>query len=422
MKVDGDDDLFIVLGLDFGTSSTKLIVRLHYEPGQPSIAIPAPAFCQSNNHPYLWQTVIWLNENSEIFSPYPEEGATVLNNLKHGLIQWRSDSFRPEFDSTFKFNPHQAVVAYLAFVIRYTRGWLLLNRPKLFRGRKPVWFVNLGMPSASYDDEKLTKLYRCVGAAALQLAKFDKPIKIDTVRLFLDDSNVVKSRESKEAAEELGINVIPEAAAEMTCFAKSTRSASGLYLMVDVGAMTLDACMFRLNQVENKPDRFGFMAADVRPLGVDSLHWFLCNGKTKQEFVEQCNRMLRKIIVYTKRHRDPNASNWKPGGNTPIFLAGGGAANSLHQDIIIKDLDNWLKKYNSGNDGLLKLEFPPDNTLDLPETITESSQIFGRMAVAWGLSYPPTEIGDIASMREIENIPLPTKSENSNKFIGPEQV
>ena len=33
------------------------------------------------------------------------------------------------------------------------------------------------------------------------------------------------------------------------------------------------------------------------------------------------------------------------------------------------------------------------------------------MAVAWGLSYPPTEIGQIESMRDIEDIPPPGKVE-----------
>ncbi len=37
------EELFVILGLDFGTSSTKAIVRLPYEAGEPTIAIPAPS-------------------------------------------------------------------------------------------------------------------------------------------------------------------------------------------------------------------------------------------------------------------------------------------------------------------------------------------------------------------------------------------
>jgi hypothetical protein len=116
-----------------------------------------------------------------------------------------------------------AGVAYLTFVVRYVKGWLLRNRPDVFRGRKPVWFLNLGMPTASYDDVKLAATYRRVGAAALQLAKIDTPVTVEAAQLFLDDPHVAKAGASEEAAEELGVAVFPETAAEMTGFAKSTR-------------------------------------------------------------------------------------------------------------------------------------------------------------------------------------------------------
>ena len=136
------------------------------------------------------------------------------------------------------------------------------------------------------------------------------------------------------AAESLGVAVFPEAAAEMTGFAKSTRNAPGLYLLVDVGAMTLDASMFRLNQHVSDPDRYAFLAAQVRPLGVDSFHWFLAEGKTESGFIEQCQRSLNSVVWETRRRGDPNAETWKPGNDVPVFLAGGGAANRLHQDVV----------------------------------------------------------------------------------------
>ena len=39
--------LYVILGLDFGTSSTKVIARFPYEPGVPTVAIPSPAFCEA---------------------------------------------------------------------------------------------------------------------------------------------------------------------------------------------------------------------------------------------------------------------------------------------------------------------------------------------------------------------------------------
>ena len=242
-----------------------------------------------------------------------------LNSLKQGLIQGRSDTAISESAATVVVSRAQAGVAYLAFVIRYVKGWLLGNRPNLFQRRKPVWFVNLGVPTASYDDRKLAEPYRRIGAAALQLAKINSPITVEAARLFLNDPHVVEAGVSEGAAERLGIAVLPETAAEMAGFAKSTRNAPGLYLLVDVGAMTLDACMFRLNQDPNTGDFYAFMAAQVRPLGVDSFHWFQAEEKTEPEFVQQCDRTLRAIVWNTKQHRDTNAANWKRGNEVPDF-------------------------------------------------------------------------------------------------------
>ena len=55
------EEIFATIGLDFGTSTTKVIVRFPYEPGIPTIAIPAPPHCRSMAHPYLWQTVLWMD-------------------------------------------------------------------------------------------------------------------------------------------------------------------------------------------------------------------------------------------------------------------------------------------------------------------------------------------------------------------------
>ena len=408
------EKIFLIVGLDFGTSSTKVIVRLPYEAGEPTIAIPAPVPCRSDDEPYLWQTVLWL-QGDGAFLPWPEPGAEALSALKQGLIQGRA-AMAISTSGALEVTRTHAGVAYLAFVIRYVRGWLRVNRSDLFRGRRPVWFVNVGMPTASYDDPRLAKPYRRIAAAALQLAKIDSPVTLEAVRLFLDDPHVVKAGATDGAAEALGVAVFPEAAAGMTGFAKSARNAPGLYLLVDVGAMTLDSCMFRLNQHVSQVDRYAFMTAEVRPLGVDSFHWFLAEGKTESGFVEQCERTLNSVVWETRRHRDPNAETWKPGNDVPVLLAGGGAANRLHQDAV-ESVGAWLKR-DVRNDGIRRLELPVPTTIDLPEPVAD----FSRMAVAWGLSYPPTEIGRIHAMSDIDDIGPRDVVASTDRFVSKDQV
>jgi len=412
---DVGEELHFILGLDFGTSSTKMIVRLPYEAGQPTIAIPAPETCRSGDHPYLWQTVLWLTKDGT-FHPWPERGATVLNSLKQGLIQGRSDEKVSNVGASTSVTRAQAGAAYLALAIRYARGWLLRNRPNLFRGRKAVWFVNIGMPTASHDDPSIVKPYRCMGAAALLLAGIDSPVTVQATQRFLDDPHVIGAAASEEAAEEMGVVVVPETAAEMTGFAKSTRSAPGLYLLVDVGALTLDACMFHHIQRPVGENGYAFMAAAVRPLGVESFHWFLSEGKTESDFKRQCDRTLRAVVWDTKKRRDIYDECWRPGNDLPVFLAGGGATHDVHRDIV-ETLDPWLRQH-TGNEGIRRLELSTPRAIELPEPLAD----FGRMAVAWGLSYPPTEIGRIQPMRDIADIPPPVTADLNTRLVSKDDV
>ena len=409
------DELPVVLGLDFGTSSTKLVVRLPYEAGEPTIAVPAPPICRVDDNAYLWQTVLWLQETGT-FCPWPLAKATVLRTLKQGLLQGNVEKEISELPAGVEVSRAEAGVAYLAFVIRYAKGWLLDHRPELFRRRRPVWLLNLGMPAASYDDPMLVPPFRRIGAAALQLASFDGPITVESVRCILDDPHVMRSAESETCAEELGASVIPEAAAEMTGFARSTRGIPGLYLMVDVGAMTLDACMFRLNQDSGLDHRYSFMAAQVRPLGVDSHRWFQDQGKSTDNFIKQCDLTVRSVVWYTKTTRDPRDGSWKEGNELPVFLTGGGAKNHLHRNVV-DQLGPWLRS-STRNGGIRLLDLPAPSTLDCPEPIND----FGRLAVAWGLSYLPDQIGGIEPMSQIEDIPPLTVADRSGRYVSKDQV
>jgi len=408
-------ELPVVIGLDFGTSSTKLVVRLPFEAGEPTLAVPAPRVCQIDGNAYLWQTVLWLQETGE-FCPWPLAKATVLRTLKQGLIHGKVEKEISELPARVEVGRIQAGVAYLAFVIRYAKGWLHHHRPNLFLNRRPVWLLNLGMPAASYDDSILVPPFRRIGVAALLLACSDGPVTVDSVQRFLDKPEVLSSAGSKTCAEELGVSVIPEAAAAMTGFARSTHGNPGLYLMVDVGAMTLDACTFRLNEDSVLNHCYSFMAAQVRPLGVESYRWFRDQGKTTDEFIGQCNLTLRSLVMYTGKTRDPNDGSWEEGNELPIFLTGGGARNNLHRDVV-KNLGPWLSS-NARNRGIRLLDLPAPRTLDCPEPISD----FGRLAVAWGLSYPPDQIGGIEPMSEIEDILPPTIVNWRDGYVSKDQV
>ena len=270
----GDIPLFVTVGLDFGTSSTKVVVGLPFEAGAPSVAIPSPRFCRVEDHPYLWRTALWLN--GDAFIPYAVDSSIFFGYLKRRMIEVSGgDSSNDRSVVASSVEKSEAATAYVAYVLHYTKGWVVRNRPELLKGRDPVWFVNIGLPASTYDDPPLFSGYRRMAAAALMLVNARQSIGREAVRAFLQNRDVWRAGDSGEEAERLGVAVTPEVAAGATSFAKSHKGATGLYLMVDVGAATLDVCVFRLNKDPSGPDHYPLLAADVRPLGVQALHWFL---------------------------------------------------------------------------------------------------------------------------------------------------
>lgn len=408
--------LYAVIGLDFGTSTTKVMVRFPYEAGSPVFAIPAPKHCLSMKHPYLWQTALWLRNTGE-FVPYPNDDAHLLHALKQGIMSHRADvPIDLSGDGSPGVTRAEAAAAFLAFVVRYTRGWLAKHQPGLFQKRWPVWFLHVGVPAANFDDKTLLRGYRRVVATSLLLANDRAPVTVDLARRFLADDLVAAAADSVTDAEKLGVGVTPETAAEAAGFAKSTNTAPGLYLLVDVGAMTLDVCTFKLVQEPPDPDMYSLLAAQVRPLGVDAYHWFVGNGKTDSGFLEQCNRCLWKVVWGTKGTRDPNASAWRRRNALPVFLAGGGARNDMHRGIV-EQLDPWLREHTD-NEGIHLVPLPMPANISPP--IQESD--FSRLGVAWGLSFPPNEIGDFFPPSEIDDVPPPPRIDITGGFISKDQV
>ena len=409
--------LVVLIGLDFGASSSKIIVRLPYEPGQPTVAVPVPGYCRSSDHPYLWQTVVWV-QSSGAFAAYPERRAQMLQNLKQGIMGRSSTApVSSDLKEDSGVTRLDAAAAYLTCVIRYVKGWLLRNRPAWFRGRRPSWLLNLGLAAAWYDEKDLFRTYRRAAATALTLANSGDAVTVESIRAHQADEVIARAAQSERSAEEeLGIAVIPETAAAATGFAKSPDCATGLYLMVDVGSMTLDVCTFRLNRNREGRDQYPLLRADVRPLGVEAFHWFRAQDRSEEEFVRQCRQCLGEVVRETRIKRDPKAACWKSGNDLPVFLTGGGARNRLHRDVVGK-LHRSMKK-NLANEGIRLLELPAPATIDLPQPLDDMS----RMVVAFGLSYPPDEIGRIHPPSGTEDFRIPERGSYTRGYVSKEQV
>jgi hypothetical protein len=117
----------VVLGMDFGTSSTKIVARFPYEAGSPAFAVPVLPFARAESHPYLWASRLWLAPDGK-FSLAPEAPGHAFCAIKAGLMVKPPRTI--PVDTSFSRNVTAEVVAsaFLALQIRQAKGWLATDR------------------------------------------------------------------------------------------------------------------------------------------------------------------------------------------------------------------------------------------------------------------------------------------------------
>lgn len=402
----------VVIGLDFGTSASKVVRRAPYLPGERAYALPVPAHLNAESNPHLWQTLLWLHSDG-VFSPWPEAGAVPVDGIKTALMGQDSHRILANSGMEAACTGLDAGVAYLAFAFRYARGWLLGAKGEAYNRMGLNWSVNVGLPAATYDSPMLTT-YRRIAAAAWLISQRGCEICVASAREAFNDPRAAQAGRERDACIGLGVGIIPEVAAEVVGFARSTYREDGLYLMVDVGASTLDVCAFRLHTDRRGADRYAILTADVQPLGVLALRWYLAEGGQGEKFAREVGLVIRNVVWHTRLRRDPNASCWSE--RLPVFLCGGGRESRPHR-AVAESLSPWLAQYTGGRGSRLdELECPQGlECLTPPEA-------FHRLAVAWGLSYPLFDIGTFDPPSKIPDIgPLPLK-DFGHLFIGKDQV
>lgn len=383
-----------VVGLDFGTSATKVIVRTPYLPGESAVSLPVKPSLRAERSSHLWESAVWYDGRSGAFSERRSKSASKLTGIKAVFMH------DPESTLTGEVRALDACVAYLAIVLRTTIAWFSDLRTN--QGLDLEWSVNLGLPAATYDTPILEP-YRRALAAAWGLAGRDANLSLENVREAIE--NVATQPTTH-------LQVIPEVAAAVAGFARSENRRDGLYVLADVGAATLDACCFRLSQPAAGLNRYSMLVADVQPLGVAACESLREQGKTDGEIGLAIEKVMWGVIWNTKLHRDPNAAEWKE--NLPLFLCGGGANNDLHRRSMEK-LSPWLAKNAGGSIQVL--------AIDEPDSLSSDGDTeLGRLAVAAGLSYPEIDIGELVRPSEIKDIPRPTYRDISQQFVSKDQV
>jgi hypothetical protein len=452
---DADDEADIWLGLDFGTSCVKAVIR--DATLKQSYAVP---FSDEQQDRYLLPTRVFENRTGFLL----ESDGTRLEDLKLKLMQGMGDvSGRSLEEAT----------AFLALVIRHCRGWFLSEYAPRYRRHALNWYINVGLPARAYEDASLVERFRKVawGAAGLASDADAAPITRETAGAWLERWAHAEAGSSTGSVFPVDdVTVVPEIAAQIAGLVESRRwdvLHRPYFVLIDIGAGTVDSAFFAvLNDGGSGRHRFVFYASDVRPYGVINLHrarasWLrralAAERPVYREAVEYVDRIYKLAYRYpafpeaVTSYLQGAAFETRPDQGTiddqffndgvlpqvcgcmgsgkatqklrpedlqqvPVVVSGGGSRMNFYGRLPEFINRRWRTRWN----GSFTVQ---DEKMTLPKGLEAAGLAAAdndRLSVAYGLSLPG--IGTIVRESAIPPLPEPPKWNMGYSFVSKDQV
>jgi hypothetical protein len=434
----------MTLGFDFGTSSVKVVIG--DLAADKAYAVP---FLQAEGiDAYLLPSRLYESAGSSSNGPGGlfslTDGVRAFRDLKLGLLG-NPDSLDKQIEA----------IAFLALVIRRARAWFFHAHKALYKRVKCLWQLRIGLPAASALNNRFAPLLAQLMRVAWQVAAMNgEPTREQVAKV---RHNALNTHSQKDEPE---ITVIPEIAAQIFGFVVSSsfdKKAPNRYLMIDVGAGTVDSSLFKVIPGRGGRWDFEFYTAVVQPYGVSNLHsyrvdWWLSKlgGVTAAEgLVQELNATKFATdlgLALPTRNRDyfedvhlaaasPDQADseffdkklmaqvqgstlwraWKDGflakeqlTGIPMFLCGGGARSGLYLELEEKLVR--LTSYAWLSADPWQLGFPGDLAVD---GIDECD--FDRLSVAYGLS--KLNVGKITQAVPPPKVPIDLPLPFSDRYI-----
>ena len=444
----------IILGIDLGTSSTKVAWReVDSDRAHPL------CFGGRTNilEDYLLPTVLAFDgthlaagrDTEDFIKAYPK--AERFSNFKMCLACVSSEKsdcnlercslshWRPLLSKSRRedaFTNDRAIEAvcalHLGKVISLSKA--MIKDDLRSRGiDAPIrWTINMAAPVEHIGEKSVLDAFeRVLKAGELMEPIFSEETGPRELYDLLDCYEDAKTLASKRT---MDCFVYPEIAAEIASMYLSRSARDGIYAFLDVGAGTLDASIFRLYSGDEGP-QLSFYAAAVLRFGAAHLE-----SIASRQLAERATGWFRSIkenrpVIGSAEFLLPeeagmflkNANNWiedkvkiglqrllkdafrkeehiDPWHDLQLFIGGGGAKIPIYTNASKAAFGGLAKNLVSG-----VLPVPQDfNLMGLPK------EVFHRFAVAYGLSFNVVNLADIGLPAQV--------SELSADVVGPVKI
>jgi hypothetical protein len=409
-NVNFDDLSELVIGIDFGTSSTKVVIHDRIR----DLWFAVPFYDAVGLSAYLLRARVHESEGSE-FSL--SSGDHTHRDLKLSFL--KRDSEKQAIET----------VAFLALAFKRIRGWLLQKHSKLYQNTNILWTINIGVPSTEIGSQnskvKFLNLAKQAWFASLSRENMSRSI------CALPLSSLKQRFAAEFEAPEF--HATTEVTAQVVAFFDSDQfdpKAKNTYMIVDIGAGTVDTCLFSVRKGSHGDYNIDFHANTVEQNGVVNLHrfrlgWFstkiYSNSQPATQIREQINlsetytdmlkgipasyiEYLEDVLVHIpknemnpdenfSRHRlkrqtisdtlyIPVKKGWvaqESANQLPVFFCGGGSRHPVYINLV----DEMKRQEGISWISTTKRELVKPSNLQAPGLLTQD---FDRLSVAYGLS------------------------------------
>ncbi|MEZ7225356.1 hypothetical protein NO989_01105 [Alteromonas sp. DY56-G5] len=368
-------DFFI--GLDFGTAFTKVVIGVE---GTSYVLKLSPT-------DGLQPSSIFIASDGRC-SLRQKTGYTLYTDLKLPILTKNATE-----------EDYGLVIAFLALIFIECRRWYSTSH---LTDLSPDWFVNAGLPTQSYEDERLKAEYCRLIKAAWALSYCEVVSYQAAIILFRSISGNYVPEYAYFHDER--INCFPEFVAQITGYVRSPRRRMHSHLIADVGAGTLDVSLFTVKE-DSGDWLFRVHDRSVETLGADFLskhrgshikaaknvatYKFTTPGTLANSLKTTLNKLTSVDEPFRVKVNDSYATRVKALDVPPskmsedivIFVCGGGSSEYLYSEAmepIHRDYPTEI------------VQIPKPDRLMSDFNLDED---YHRYSVAYGLSHDHYDIG-----------------------------
>jgi hypothetical protein len=424
--------LAINLGIDFGTSFTKVCFR------DLGSEVSGTVAAGKGGKEALVPSIVAIGSDGRLFlgdSVSGKQATVIVPYLKMRLAGGPIGERLPEFGG-IDLNKAESVRAlaawFLASVIQRSQQWLAVHEADRQQNRVVVWSANVGVPVEHYDSEALATFEEVLGVAWLW-------VKDDLVPKTLQQAlPSYRLTQPRLAAEVTDFHAVPEIAAAVQSFVMSREAVPGIYVYFDVGGGTVDGVAFNYLNFRGER-RINFYSGKVEPLGVSAIGAALAQGTPAEidairleKLLKACSQStlaelvlrIHKLVAYvvmTARRKD--GRNWQEDAFQSadyerkfigrlstsrmrpliVFMGGGGSKSEWYKSSI-ESTYTAFKHQNAGVPPYKLVEVPRPKDIIVPKG---SDDEFIRFAISYGLSFPFGEGPDMGLPSQFDDAEKP---------------